>query len=319
MAKEMNVKILLVNKTTEEWASEETVISKGLPCVEFATDGSVKLKIGDGVNQYKSLKYVKDGTINIGDYYNKSQVDSKVSSAISALGNVLTMKGVKATVSELPSSGNKAGDIWFVGTSGSTTDNFAEYVYTAEGKWEFLGRVQTDVDLSGYATIVYVDNKLKPLETASHTHNNKSVLDNTTASYTTAEKEKLAGIASGANKTVVDAALSDTSANPVQAKAIKAALDGKVDKVSGKGLSTNDYTDDEKEKLASLENYDDTTLSAKVDSQGKEISSIKGDLATKYATMESLISVNSSVSSLQSEVEHNYVKNSDELILNCTL
>lgn len=34
----------------------------------------------------------------------------------------------------------------------------------------------------------------------------------------------------------------------------------KVDKVSGKGLSTNDYTTAEKQKLAGLENYDDTDV-----------------------------------------------------------
>lgn len=36
---------------------------------------------------------------------------------------------------------------------------------------------------------------------------------------------------------------------------IKSKLDGKVDKVSGKGLSTNDYTSAEKTKLAGLSNY----------------------------------------------------------------
>lgn len=38
----------------------------------------------------------------------------------------------------------------------------------------------------------------------------------------------------------------------------------KVDKVEGKGLSTNDYTDEEKTKLASLENYDDTEIKADI-------------------------------------------------------
>lgn len=42
-----------------------------------------------------------------------------------------------------------------------------------------------------------------------------------------ADKTKLDGIAQGANKTVVDTALSSTSTNPVQNKAVKAALDGK--------------------------------------------------------------------------------------------
>ena len=51
----------------------------------------------------------------------------------------------------------------------------------------------------------------------------------------------------------VDSALSDTSTNPVQNKVIKAALDAKVPAVSGKGLSTNDYTTAEKTKLSGIE------------------------------------------------------------------
>ena len=43
-----------------------------------------------------------------------------------------------------------------------------------------------------------------------------------------ADKVKLDGIAAGANKTVVDATLDAGSANPVQNKAVKAALDGKA-------------------------------------------------------------------------------------------
>ena len=55
-------------------------------------------------------------------------------------------------------------------------------------------------------------------------------------------------------------------------------LSGKVDKVTGKGLSTNDYTDEEKEKLKGLSNYDDTEIKneigGKVDKvQGKGLSS----------------------------------------------
>ena len=38
----------------------------------------------------------------------------------------------------------------------------------------------------------------------------------------------------------------------------------KVDKVSGKSLSTNDYTTEEKEKLATLENYDDTMIKSDI-------------------------------------------------------
>lgn len=49
-----------------------------------------------------------------------------------------------------------------------------------------------------------------------------------TNDYTTAEKNKLSGIATGANKTTVDSALSTTSTNPVQNKVINTALSGKA-------------------------------------------------------------------------------------------
>ena len=94
-----------------------------------------------------------------------------------------------------------------------------------------------------------------------------------TNDYTTDEKNKLAGIAEGATKTIIDSTLSSTSANPVQNKVVNSAISNlntlvgdtsvssqisnaivnKVDKVDGKGLSTNDYTTDEKNKLAGIE------------------------------------------------------------------
>ena len=48
-----------------------------------------------------------------------------------------------------------------------------------------------------------------------------------------ADKTKLDGVEAGANKTTVDAALDSASENPVQNKAVKAALDGKLDKTGG--------------------------------------------------------------------------------------
>ena len=64
---------------------------------------------------------------------------------------------------------------------------------------------------------------------------------------------KLSGIAEGANKTTVDSELSATSTNPVQNKVVNTALGGKVDKVTGKGLSTNDFTDAYKTKLDKID------------------------------------------------------------------
>lgn len=80
-----------------------------------------------------------------------------------------------------------------------------------------------------------------------------------TNDYTTAEKNKLSGIEAQANKTVVDTAMSSSSTNPVQNKIITTALGYKVDKVNGKGLSTNDFTSAYKTKLDNL----DTNLTSK--------------------------------------------------------
>ena len=41
-------------------------------------------------------------------------------------------------------------------------------------------------------------------------------------------------------------------------------ISGKVDKVTGMGLSSNSFTDAEKSKLAKLENYDDTQIKSEI-------------------------------------------------------
>lgn len=51
----------------------------------------------------------------------------------------------------------------------------------------------------------------------------------------------------------------------------------KVDKVSGKGLSTNDFTDELKTKLDNLENYDDTALGNRVTANENAITVLNGD------------------------------------------
>lgn len=50
----------------------------------------------------------------------------------------------------------------------------------------------------------------------AHTHANIAALNNTTAAFTSALYNKLDGIEAGANKTVVDSAISSTSTNPLQ-------------------------------------------------------------------------------------------------------
>lgn len=67
------------------------------------------------------------------------------------------------------------------------------------------------------------------------------------------DKTKLDGIAAGATAVTVDSSITAASENPVQSAAIYTALAGKVDTVSGKQLSTEDYTTAEKTKLAGIE------------------------------------------------------------------
>lgn len=92
-----------------------------------------------------------------------------------------------------------------------------------------------------------------------------------TEDFTTTLKNKLEGISEGATNVTVDSELTSTGTNPVQGKTIyntintlEAKVDDKVDKVDGKGLSSNDYTTAEKTKLAGLENYTLPTASTTV-------------------------------------------------------
>lgn len=64
-----------------------------------------------------------------------------------------------------------------------------------------------------------------------------------TNDYTTTEKNKLAGIATGANKTTVDSALSSTSTNPVQNKVVNTAITNLNSLVGDTAVSTqiSDY------------------------------------------------------------------------------
>ena len=117
-----------------------------------------------------------------------------------------------------------------------------------------------------------------------HSHNNKSILDATTASFTTEQQTKLAGIEAGANKTVVDSALSTTSTNPVQNKVVDSAiktvtnaLNNKVTVEAGKGLSSNDFTDAYKNKIDEIESGTNVTV---VQATGNSTTSVMSQNAT---------------------------------------
>ena len=294
-------KVLNVTKTTAQWEVESTIVSKGLLCVEITTTGETRLKVGDGAKTYAQLPYVSDGSFKISDYYTKTEADTAITDAISALGNVLNIKGIVATETELPTENNEAGDLWFVGTADDTTDSYSEYVWTTAGKWEYLGRVQTEVDLSDYATIEYVDAEIKkitdqltPLQSTVDTH----VAD--TNIHVTADKQ------AAWNQAVTDLGThtADTVAHITAEE--RAAWNNKVDKVEGKALSTNDLTDELLESinagLTKLDGIEEGSNKITVDT---ELSETSTNPVENKAVNAAISAVSGDVTALTERVEAN--------------
>ena len=67
------------------------------------------------------------------------------------------------------------------------------------------------------------------------------------------------------------------SENNITSGAVYTALENKVDKVSGKGLSDQNFTLAEKTKLAGLENYDDTSIQSRISANENAITTLNGD------------------------------------------
>lgn len=217
----MNVKVVNVVKTTTEWGQISDVITKGVLCVETTADNKVKIKVGDGVKTYDALPYASE--VDLSDYSTTAQVTQAINDAIAALGNLMTVKGVVATKDELPAKNNKVGDVYFVGTDGDTGDSYAEYVWTEAGKWEYIGQIQV-TDLSEYYKKSDIDTFLG---NKVDVEAGKGLSAN---DFTNKLKAKLDGIAEGATAVTIDKTLTADGVNPVQGKAIKTALDNKIDK-----------------------------------------------------------------------------------------
>ena len=63
---------------------------------------------------------------------------------------------------------------------------------------------------------------------------------------------------------------------------IRKELANKVDKEAGKGLSSNDYTDEDKVKLDGLENYDDSELSRELTELSAEVSRLEEQVPSVF-------------------------------------
>lgn len=144
------------------------------------------------------------------------------------------------------------------------------------GKWRLLEGGGSS-DLSSYYTKTETNNLLnnkvdkvsgKDLSTNDFTDTYKQQIDdNKTAIETLNGDSSIVGS--------VDSKVSTAYSNATSYTDTECAK--KVDKVSGKGLSTNDFTDELKTKLDNLENYDDTALGNRVTANENAITVLNGD------------------------------------------
>lgn len=141
---------------------------------------------------------------------------STIASAIAAekVTNVYRYKSSVNTYGNLPTTGQQVGDIYNIISADATHGIKAgDNVAWNGSAWDPLGG---SVDLSNYPTTSTVS----------------------------------AMISSAA--VTIDSTLTSTGTNPVQGKVIYSALSSKVNAVSGKGLSTEDFTTDFKTKLTNI-------------------------------------------------------------------
>lgn len=166
-------------------------------------------------------------------YYTEAEVDSKVTALENAINSLVGFTA--EVVSSLPATGQEGIMYLVLSESGVEQDIYNEYIWV-ENKFEKIGNTSVEVDLSGYATINFVNSTLANYVTdselttalnskANSNHSHGVVTTSANGFMSSNDKSKLDGIATGANKTTVDSAMSSTSTNPVQNKVVKEELD----------------------------------------------------------------------------------------------
>lgn len=223
----------------------------------------------DGANSYQvhvgnyiAVKHLNDyykkteidsklgGKSNVGHnhderYYTETEIDAKVNNINSQINSLI---GFTATiVNSLPSTGEVGVMYLKLNTSASVEGNiYDEYIWV-NNKFEKIGSTETTVDLSGYVTQTEMNTQLANKANINHSHLSRDIeinpdvedgmwvseygvdRQNWVNCYVYDHEKKLENIDDGANKTVVDSALSTSSTNPVQNKVINSALSGKSD------------------------------------------------------------------------------------------
>ena len=222
-------------------------------------------------------------------YATKSELETKQNALVSGTniktfngqsilgtGNIEFEQGKTITVvTELPQTGDPDRIYLVPNESSRTNDIYDEYIWLVEqSKWEFLGNKHVDVDLTDYYTKEEVDALIPQVDSYTKVESDNKYAVKADV-YTKSEVDDL----------IVPQVDAYTKQESDSKYATIETVNNKVDKVVGKQLSTEDYTTEEKEKLAGLSNYDDTNITQKLNEKVDKITG-KGLSTEDYTTSE---------------------------------
>jgi hypothetical protein len=219
-----------------------------------------------------NIKVVADDLAN--NYYNKSQVDSKFTS-------VYIFKGSVDTVEDLPIEGNVIGDVWNV------RKNDTNYAWTSEG-WDALGGTAELASLTSNGLMSKEDfAKLQDIEAGAQVNKietitkrvelnvvnkNVTIPEDIKISDTEPTEEEIMWLDPSENYDFIFDGYSQAQADELFVK-----------KEAGKGLSTKDYTAEDKKKVTNLGSYVSNATGATADANAVAITLEKKDPTTGTA------------------------------------
>lgn len=243
------------------------------------------------------LKYLTDSvSSDLSNYYTKSEVDNLISA--------IPKFDIKV-VQTLPSSNISPTTVYLVPSDSESSDVYKEYIYV-NTNWELIGIQKTD--LSNYYNKTEINNLLSAkvnssdLSTVATSGSYNDLSNKPTIPTKTSDLTNDSNFVSSSD-------LSNNYYNKTQTDNL---LDTKVDKVTGKGLSTEDYTTAEKTKLAGIESeanktvvdlYNATLLSSGWSSSAPytQTLSIQGILSTDIPVVDVVLSSTTSTAVSQLE------------------
>lgn len=219
-----------------------------------------------------NIKVVADDLAN--NYYNKSQVDSKFTS-------VYIFKGSVDTIEDLPTEGNVIGDVWNV------RKNDTNYAWTSEG-WDALGGTAELASLTsnglmskeGFAKLQDIEagaqvNKIETITKRVElnvVNKNVTIPEDIKISDTEPTEEEIMWLDPSENYDFTFDGYSQAQADELFVK-----------KEAGKGLSTKDYTAEDKKKVTNLGSYVSNATGATADANAVAITLEKKNPTTGTA------------------------------------